>query len=301
MTSKIAGFVTRKEAGLRDPRSVSRHITPEKGGVAIHYGGGPVSAAETDAEHAECLDMWRRWQRYHMDSHGWVDIAYTGGVCNHGYAFAGRGFGVRSAANGTNLGNQNFLAVCWIGGKGQTPTEAALDAFDWWLTKLRAAGAGSSVRPHNFFRTTGCPGDALEAYASERSNKPVFDPPPPAKPESENTTPTPSQVKLIQDILKVQIDGKWGPNTDRRATRLRSAARSKNGWPYNTHAAFDVKDVQEVIGTTVDGIWGPLSQAALVSWIKKHQKALGVKPDGLWGPKTDGKFINVRRRYLNKY
>lgn len=36
-------------------------------------------------------------------------------VCHHGYRFTGRGLGVRSAAQGTNAGNDSFHAVCFLG------------------------------------------------------------------------------------------------------------------------------------------------------------------------------------------
>lgn len=168
MTARIAGFVTRAEAGLRKPTSISKNITPERGGCGVHYGGPFQPAADPGSDHAKCISTWRAWQNYHMGTHGWSDLAYTGGFCNHGYAFAGRGAGVRTAANGTNAGNQNYYAITWIGGEGQTPTQEALDAADWWLVTLRAAGAGRSVKPHRWFKATGCPGDPLVGYAASR-------------------------------------------------------------------------------------------------------------------------------------
>lgn len=173
MTAQIAGFVTRAQAGLRSPRSVSRNIDPERGGVGVHYGGPRQAAAEPRADHALCTRTWRAWQAYHMDTHGWSDIAYTGGFCNHGFAYAGRGVGIRTAANGTNSGNQYFYAATWIGGEGQTPTAQALDAADWWITTLRSGGAGSLVKPHRWFKSTGCPGDPLVGYAGTRDNRPI--------------------------------------------------------------------------------------------------------------------------------
>lgn len=174
MTAKIAGFVSRAAAGLRAPKSVSHNITPASGGVAIHYGGPRQPVADPGASHAKCVATWKAWQTFHMNTHGWVDIAYTGGFCNHGYAFAGRGAGVRTAANGTNTGNQNFYAVVWIGGEGQVPTQAALNAADWWINELRRLGkAGKAVRPHRFFKSTGCPGNQLVAYANSRHDRAI--------------------------------------------------------------------------------------------------------------------------------
>lgn len=161
---KIVGFVTRSDAGLARPRSRSTNISPENGGTALHYGGDnvPVSA------HRDCVRIWKGWQDFHMNTRGWVDIAYTMGVCQHGYAFAGRGTGTRTAANGTNHGNSTHYAVCWIGGARQRPSSAALSAFAWCIQELRKNGrAGLSVKPHSHFRSTGCPGSHIRSAASE--------------------------------------------------------------------------------------------------------------------------------------
>lgn len=149
----IAGFVTRADAGLTRPRSVSRSIDPF--GSAIHYGG----PAQNIRSHTDCVRRWKAWQNYHMNTLGWVDIAYSGGFCDHGYAFAGRGFGIRTAANGTNQGNYRYYAYCWIGGQGENPTDGALDAAAWWVSEARkAGGAGPDVQPHSAFKSTACPG-----------------------------------------------------------------------------------------------------------------------------------------------
>lgn len=101
-----------------------------------------------------------------MDAHGWADIAYSMGVCQHGYVFAGRGANTRTAANGTNHGNSTHYAVCWIGGGKQQPSAKALSAFAWCVKELRShGGAGKSVKPHRFFKSTGCPGTELVSAA----------------------------------------------------------------------------------------------------------------------------------------
>lgn len=163
-SAATAGFVSRAAWGARRPRSVSRNISPGNGGVALHYGGNntPVSS------HNDCLRVIRSWQNYHMDGHGWVDIAYSMLVCQHGYVFAGRGAGVRTAANGSNHGNNTHYAVCWIGGARQTPTAAAMSAYAWAIRELRnSGGAGRSVKPHNHFNSTACPGSTISNAARQ--------------------------------------------------------------------------------------------------------------------------------------
>lgn len=158
MSDLIKGFVTRADAGLRRPKSVSYNIDPSQDGVCIHYGG----PAQRLNQHAECLRRWKAWQDYHMDTHGWADLAYNGGACDHGYALAGRGLGVRSAANGTNEGNSHYYAFVWLGGDGETPTEEAIRALAWWYREAQRAGkAADDIQPHWSFRSTSCCGKPL--------------------------------------------------------------------------------------------------------------------------------------------
>jgi hypothetical protein len=121
------------------------------------------------------------------------------------------------------------------------------------------------------------------------------------KPPTVVAPTSPKVVKDIQKAVKVKDDGKWGPITDRRVMRMRSAARARRGWPTRVSASFDIRDVQEVVGTKTDGFWGPKSDKALLDWVKKFQKVLDVKSDGAWGPKTDGRLLTLRRRYLNRF
>lgn len=190
MTAQIVGFVTRADAKMRPPRSVSRKITPDRGGAAAHY-GGPAQKLRT---HADCVARWRAWQAFHMDTHGWVDIAYTGGYCDHGYGFAGRGLGIRTAANGTNAGNQSYYAFVWLGGDGEVPTAKALDALRWWVLQARQHDAGQRVQPHHTFTGTRCPGGHLTTAAAQLDNKPI-------------PTPTPTDVQEDDMAKLVTVDG----------------------------------------------------------------------------------------------
>jgi hypothetical protein len=111
-----------------------------------------------------------------------VDIAYTGGYCQHGFAFAGRGFGVRTAANGTDDANQRYYAFVWLGCSGDEQASAeAVDALEWWIGEARRAGAaGTDVQPHGALYSTDCPGPYLKAQAARLRGVPVPVTPPPA-------------------------------------------------------------------------------------------------------------------------
>lgn len=217
MTARIAGFVTRAQAGLRAPKSVSRNITPSSGGVALHYGGPATHLGD----HSTCVRLWKQWQTFHMDTRGWADIAYSMGVCNHGYAFAGRGAGVRTAAQGTNDGNQRYYAVVWLGGEGEKPSQAALDAYDWCVVTLRKAGAGNGVRPHKSFHSTSCPGPEVTAHAQAIDGKAI-----PTSTSGSSDSPLlglgrnnpPNKVRDVQRFLNtlgnhLDVNGVYGRST----------------------------------------------------------------------------------------
>ena len=238
-----AGFETRAKLGLIRPVSISRNITAQRGGTALHHGGDNVPTSG----HESCRRIWRSWQRFHMgrrytppaSGHGWVDIAYTLGVCQHGYVFAGRGSGVRTAANGTNYGNQNFYAVVWIGGARQTPTLKAKQAIAWAVRELRKNGAGDRVLGHNDLRNTACPHPDLTTLARALDQKTISDGP---SDEGDDVYAIrfgekSDYVGRVQVILNVAapkagltvpeltVDGDYGPKTRDRINEMAARGR----------------------------------------------------------------------------
>lgn len=150
---------SRAEVGLRPPRSISRRITAE--GITVHYGGeSPWRGGVFD--HNRCPSIWRAWQDFHMDGRGWADVAYTSGVCPHGHRFEGRGAGVRTAAQGTNAGNQRSLAVVYIAGEGDALTLEAQHAFADEQDRLRQPLRWT----HDDWHGTACPGVPMRQWAA---------------------------------------------------------------------------------------------------------------------------------------
>lgn len=129
-------------------------------GSTVHY--SEVAAA---ADHRSCPSQVRAIQGYHMDSQGWSDIAYSDLVCQHGAIYEGRGPLKRTAANGTDAGNDAAHAVCALLASGQTPTTAMLDAIvDSAVFLNSQSGAGDRVNGHRDWKSTGCPGDPLYGH-----------------------------------------------------------------------------------------------------------------------------------------
>lgn len=147
-------LITRAQWGARAPRA--RPGEDFTGGTA-HWEGPHMGTFP----HASCPAKVRGIQAFHMDARGWSDIAYNAVVCPHGYVFEGRGQGVRSAANGTNVGNDSDGAVCYLGGEGDpfTPEGAAAmaDALHW-------LSPGGQRHAHRDWKPTTCPGDTIAAW-----------------------------------------------------------------------------------------------------------------------------------------
>lgn len=210
LTEGTSPLVTRAEWGARQPTGRYGTLDPHPM-VTYHYEGPKMGAYD----HARCVGIVQGIQKYHMDGHGWLDIAYNALVCRHGSIYVGRGPHNRSAANGTNPGNQTSYAVCYIAGVGDPLTDEAkrglLDARHWLQ---RTGGATDDVEPHSHWLPTGCPGDIVRAWISGGLTPPpgysaMADPTAPiAPPNGGNVLDTPltDAIGFIDDPTS---DGGW--------------------------------------------------------------------------------------------
>lgn len=153
--------VSRQQVGLPAPRSISTSII-EHPLVTFHYGGDALGGYPW--QHSRCPSIWRAWCDFHR-SKGWSDIAYSLGACIHGFVFVGRGSGVRTAAQGTNDGNNRSYAVVYMAGAGEPLTDVGWNAMLDARAMLRAGvkPATDEVRPHHYWHSTGCPGAEIDA------------------------------------------------------------------------------------------------------------------------------------------
>lgn len=283
-TSPPPRFVSRAAWGARPPRQRSSSITPQNGGTALHYEGPKAGTFD----HAQCAGRVRGIQRFHMDSRGWADIAYSALVCQHGYIYEGRWLFTRTAANGTDHGNQNYYAICGMLGEGDPLTEPMKVAYNACIAHFRSHGrAGTAVKGHRALRSTECPGELVTRWIADgRPTAPAPAPAPTPAP-APAPAPKPSAVsKATQAAVRVTVDGYWGPATDRAVTAVRAATRGT--FPYGVRVA------QKHVGTTQDGIWGPASKTALKATVNRLQGAWGVTRDGVWGPNTDAAYKRAR-------
>lgn len=189
-------FVSRAAWGARKPRSVTRIPGPVEGST-LHW-EGPKLASYI---HSQCASLVRGIQNFHMDTREWDDIAYNAVVCSHGYTFEGRWLGARSSAQGTNTGNNTSYAICGLWGSGDPFTDDGKIAYAETRAYFDANGAGSAVRPHSYWHSTDCPGDACREWI--KAGMPLPGPPPaPAPP----TDPTPTEKAIGISVVN---NGFW--------------------------------------------------------------------------------------------
>lgn len=236
-------FVSRSEWGARPPRNKSSNITPENGGVTVHYVG---SGSVARSDHADCAGQVRSIQNQHMDNNGWADIAYSFLVCVHDYAFVGRGYHTRTAANGTDSGNQNWYAVCGLVGDADDIPDGMVKAYRSTIARLRGTGgAADGINGHRDHRSTSCPGEQLYEMVNNGTLDPGGD---------DGSPPAWPGVYL-----------KYPPITRHASVSTWQRRMRALGWSLD-----------------VDGAYGEASKAACEEFQRKH----GLTVDGVVGPDT---------------
>lgn len=148
----------RRAWGARKARSGGWRINPlELTGVVLHW---PAMAKPLRTVPAVMAAL-RGWQDYHMDGHGWSDIAYTHAIDQAGNRYRLRGALKRSAANGDTALNKRYLAILLVLAEGEEPSPEMIKATRkligsyrrrWW--RCRAILGHGQVRSGG----TACPG-----------------------------------------------------------------------------------------------------------------------------------------------
>lgn len=157
-------YVSRKSWGARKPRGRPSSISGVRG-IGVHWNGPKMNISN----HNQCVGKVRGIQNFHMNDNGWSDIAHSFIVCPHGIIYEGRGWGVRTAANGTNTGNRYYHAVCFLGGEGDPFTNQAQTGIRSVIDESRRR-YGDQVRPHSWFKATSCPGSTIRNWISNGMN-----------------------------------------------------------------------------------------------------------------------------------
>lgn len=179
----------RADWGAAPPRGTTS--LPTAVGVAVHW-EGPHMGAYSEAQVPSLI---RGIQRYHMATNGWADVAYNFVVDRYGGLWEGRGWNRRSAANGTNVANSRYLAVCYLGGEGDPFTGEAKAAIQWLIAEHVARGGRPDVTCHRDHTATACPGDEITAWV--RTGTPLN---PTFQPAAEEDDLTPEQAQQLAEL-----------------------------------------------------------------------------------------------------
>jgi peptidoglycan hydrolase-like protein with peptidoglycan-binding domain len=277
--SRLIGETTRYDRAEWGARAALRRVALSgTSGVTVHYEGPAMG----DYDHSRCATLVRGVQAFHMDGRGWSDGAYSEVVCRHGYAYAMRGFGVRTAANGTNAGNGASYAICVLVGEGDTVPDvakrAARDLIDWY----RQQGSGGNLWPHQHWKPTSCCGAVLVAWVAAGAPRPAGPGPAPGQPPGPPPAPpgTPAPPFPLPDGSyfgpksgpRESVSGYFSHRDDLRRWQAQMKARGWRKVP-GTGGRKDFAD---------DGLYG--DDTAAVARAFQAEKRLDV--DGLIGPAT---------------
>jgi hypothetical protein len=141
-------------------------------GVVIHWS---VTPARDD--HGQCEQDWVNIVAQHRAAGYNPAPAYNWAVCQHGVRFEGRGWGMPSAANGTNESNRDYWALCALQAPGDVPNGALLDALGALIAEAPDL-ISREVHPHSDFTATACCGDELRAWIAAGAQPPAAPPTP---------------------------------------------------------------------------------------------------------------------------
>jgi peptidoglycan hydrolase-like protein with peptidoglycan-binding domain len=232
-------LIRRDAWGAAAPRGKPVVIPTPVRDLFLHHSATPDGGPETV----------RAIQKFHQQTRGWADIAYTWLYSPRDRVFyEGRGPAVAGAH--TRNHNRTSHAVCILGNYDVTafPNHAIHDLADWARWHGTAWGP-NRYRPHSEVAATACPGKHvmnvlrdinLYAEAEMAPSTPVA-PPAPVYPPNLRLGATGDDVKLMQQAI-LPHDGIFGPATD---------------------AAL--RHYQQANGLTVDGICGPKTWASILA------------------------------------
>lgn len=154
--------ITRSKWGARTARSGPGRLDPrEVTGMVIHW---PAMSKPLRGVKAVSAAL-RGWQDYHMDTHGWSDIAYQEAIDQDGNVYVLRGLWTQSAANGDEDVNDHNGAILLVLAPGEHPTAKMLHMLRKRIARHREVFPRSTrVYGHNDVRPepTSCPGPIVQ-------------------------------------------------------------------------------------------------------------------------------------------
>ena len=221
-------FIGRTGWGAAPPRGKPVPIPTPVRALILHHSVTPDHGADTV----------RSIQRFHMDTRGYADIAYTWLYSpTHRTFFIGRGPGVSGAH--TRNHNRTAHGLCVLGNfEVSKPPRHVIDDLADFARWHGTAWGPPRFTQHLDYSATLCPGRHLSAMVRDINLYAEAEMTPPSNPQPE-LPPTirlgdrGDDVKLLQQAV-MPHDGMFGPQTER-----------------------ELRAYQQANGLTVDGICGP--------------------------------------------
>jgi hypothetical protein len=147
-------------------------VAREVVGIVFHW---PAMAKPVRGFKAVAASL-RGWQNYHMDDHGWSDIAYQVAVDQDGNRYILRGLDTQSAANGDEDLNDELGAILLVLAPGEEPSDAMIREVRRVVTDHRRLFPNSDVlMGHNEVRPEGtaCPGPIVQRHLERGTFEPA--------------------------------------------------------------------------------------------------------------------------------
>lgn len=199
-TASVGTVVSRAGWGARPPRASSSLSSPK--GSTAHWEGPRMGTFGHDT----CASRVRGIQNFHMNVRGWSDIAYSSIVCPHGVTYECRWWRRRTAANGTNAGNDRSYAHCLLIGEGDPFTiDAKRGLRDVFDRAQREGGAGHEKWVHRDWKATACPGNEITNFVRGGLQVDGAPTPPPAPAPPSPTPPSPPSDWFEELIMELPV------------------------------------------------------------------------------------------------
>lgn len=224
--------------------------------IYIHYPGQGSAIGRASA--AATMSRLRSYLRLHTTApRNWADIAYNLAVDQSGNVWELRGIDRQCGGNGGTTSNRHGQAILVLVGNNETPTAECIAGIKDAIRRIRAQHPkATTIRGHQQSpdASTACPGAKLMGLVRSGALEPDAAPPKPAPSAPAPDTARPwrtsprvqgmsaSEVRRIQGLVGVTVDGKYGDRT--------GAA---------------VRNFQTSIDLTADGVWGPATEAAMTT------------------------------------
>jgi hypothetical protein len=186
----------------------------------------------------------RSIQRFHQDTRGWADIAYSWLYSPKLRVFIeGRGPGIQQAAQRHN--NKTGHSVCVLGNyEASVPPRHVIEDLAEWADWHGQTWGPAHYRGHNDVNTTSCPGKHLTALLPEINKR------------ARSAQPEPAGVTLFPPTLRLGATGD--------DVRLMQAAILQVDGVFDDLTELAVKRWQSSRGLTPDGICGPKTWATIL-------------------------------------